>query len=96
MSNLIIEDLTSSSELDQAAMAAVTGGLNAVINNSQQANQVVTGGLGPVFAINNPVSQPSTVLTESNPITSVNLTTINLTNAAQNAIGAGFGGNFFG
>ena len=96
MSHLIIEDLSTSTELDQAAMAAVRGGLNAVINNSQAANQVVTGGAGPVFAMNSPISAPSNVLTESNPVTMLNLNTVNLTNAAQNAIGAGFGGNFFG
>jgi len=89
MANIKINDLTADKTLDLAAMANVRGGLNAVINNSQQANQVVTGGLGPVFAINNPVSQPSTVLTENNPFTSVNLNNINLMNALQNSIFAG-------
>lgn len=89
MASIKINDLTADETLDLAAMAKVRGGLNAVINNSQQANQAVTGGLGPVFAINNPISQPSTVLTESNPFTSVDLTNINLMNAFQNAIFAG-------
>ncbi len=86
MTTLIIKDLTANTELDHSAMAAVRGGLNAVINNSQIANQVVTGGNGPVFAINNPVSAPSTVLTESNPITMVDITNINFLNAYQNAL----------
>lgn len=87
MSHLIIEDLEHHQELDAAALAGVRGGLNAMINNSQQANQVVTGGFGPVFAFNNPVSAPSTILTEANPITIVDLKTINLINSAQNGIG---------
>ena len=86
MANITINDLNSDSTLDHAAMANIRGGLNAVIDNSQQANQVVTGGLGPVFAINNPISAPSTVLTENNPFTAVNLTNINLMNALQNSI----------
>jgi len=90
MTKLIIEDLNTAADLDVSSMSAVRGGLNAVINNSQTANQVVTGGVGPVFAMNNPISAPSNVLTESNPFTSVNLNTVNLANAAQNVVGAGF------
>lgn len=86
MTALIIEDLTASTDLDNNAMAAVRGGLNAVINNSQIANQIVTGGNGSVFAMNNPVSTPSTVLTESNPMTMVDITNINFLNAYQNAL----------
>jgi len=90
MTYLIINDLDTAAELDTSTMATVRGGLNAVIDNSQQANQVVTGGAGPVFAMNNPVSAPSNMLTETNPVTTVNLNTIKMTNAAQNIIGAGF------
>ncbi len=86
MTSLHIQDLDSSTTLDSSDMAAVRGGLNAVINNSQQANQVVTGGNGAVFAMNNPVSAPSTILTEANPITAVSSTTINFANAYQNAL----------
>ena len=89
MTQLIIKDLDTSTALDRTAMSAIRGGLNATINNAQSANQVVTGGAGAVFAFNNPISAPSNVLTESNPITNLNLNTINLTNAAQNAIGLG-------
>ncbi|HHJ19255.1 MAG TPA: hypothetical protein ENJ84_05445 [Gammaproteobacteria bacterium] len=90
MTSLMIKDLTTHTDLDldHSAMASVRGGLTAVINNSQIANQVVTGGNGPVFAINSPVSAPSTVLTESNPFTMVNTDTINLLNSFQNAIAA--------
>lgn len=87
MSNLIIEDLVESTELDQHAMAAVRGGLTANINNSQMANQFVTGGDGPVFAINSPIFAPSSVLTENNPVTVVDMNFLNLMNAAQNGIG---------
>lgn len=88
MTTLSIKDLASHTDLDQSAMASVRGGLTAVINNSQVANQVVTGGNGSVFAINSPVSAPSTILTESNPFTSVNSNTINLLNSFQNMIAA--------
>ena len=90
MSNLIIDDMKTSTELDSSSMSAVHGGLNAVIDNRQQANQVVTGGAGPVFAINNLISAPSNVLTEANPVTLVDLNTVNLAAAAQNTVMAGF------
>ena len=89
MTKLIIKDLDTATKLDASAMSSVRGGLNAVINNSQAANQVVTGGAGPVFAMNNPISAPSNVLTESNPFTSVNMNNINLMNALQNSVFAG-------
>ncbi|EIJ37052.1 hypothetical protein [Thiothrix nivea] len=88
MSTLILKDLAENVELDAAAMASVRGGLNAVINNSQQANQNVVGGFGPITAFNSPVSAPSTVLTEANPVTRVDLNTFNLVGSAQNFIGA--------
>jgi len=90
MTKLIIEYLNTAADLDASSMSAVRGGLNAVINNSQAANQVVTGGAGPVFAMNNPISAPSNVLTENNPVTMLNLNTVNLANAAQNVVGGGF------
>ena len=86
MTNLTIKDLTQSATLDQHTLSSVRGGLNAVINNSQQANQNVAGSFGPIMAINNPVSAPSTVLTESNPVTIVDLTSISLISSHQNAI----------
>ncbi len=86
MTTLHIQDLDRSATLDNRTMASVRGGLNAVIDNSQSANQVVVGGNGPVFAINSPVSAPSTVLTESNPFTSIDLTNINLIGSYQNAL----------
>ena len=86
MTQLTITDLNRNDALDHNAMSALKGGLTANINNSQSANQVVTGGAGPVFAVNSPVSAPSTVLTESNPVTLVNMTTANLMNAWQNAL----------
>ena len=87
MTHLIIEDLGQNTDLDTSALANIRGGLTAAINNSQQANQVVTGGNGPVSAFNNPMSAASTILTESNPVTIVDLTTINLMNSAQNGLG---------
>ena len=89
MTKLIINDLDTATKLDASTMSSVRGGLNAVIDNSQAANQVVTGGVGPVFAMNNPISAPSNVLTESNPFTSVNMSNINLMNALQNSVFAG-------
>ena len=86
MTQLTITDLNRNDALDHNAMSELKGGLTANINNSQLANQVVTGGAGPVFATNSPVSAPSTVLTESNPVTLVNMTTANLMNAWQNAL----------
>ncbi|EIJ37049.1 hypothetical protein [Thiothrix nivea] len=86
MTNLTIKDLTESATLDQHTLSSVRGGLNAVLNNSQQANQNVAGSFGPIMAINSPVSAPSTVLTESNPVTIVDLTSISLISSHQNAI----------
>lgn len=86
MSQLKIDDLTQNTTLDEQAMAGVRGGLNAVINNSQQANQTIAGTYGPITAFNSPVSAPSTVLTENNPYTSVDLTNINLLNSFGNGI----------
>lgn len=102
MSKLVLEDLMENRDMDAAAMASVRGGLNAVINNSQQANQTIAGGYGPITAFNSPVSAPSTVLTEANPVTHVNLNTTNLVGSHQNAIGnfgglgGGWGGGYWG
>ena len=86
MTNLTIKDLTESATLDQHTLSSVRGGLNAVINNSQQANQNVVGGFGPITAFNSPVSAPSTVLTENNPIIRVDLSSFSLIGSHQNTI----------
>lgn len=86
MTALMIEDFCSSATLDTVAMAAVNGGLNAVVNNSQQANQSIVSGYGPIFAVNHPVSAASTVLTETNPVTQVDLHQFNLINAFGNSL----------
>lgn len=86
MSNLNLNDLPTTETLDAEAMEAVQGGLNAVVYNSQQANQIVTGGLGPIQAVNAPVSAPVTNLVENNPETSVDMDVLNLIGSHQNLL----------
>jgi len=86
MTKLIINDLNTAAELDASTMSTVRGGLNAVIDNSQSANQVVAGGTGPTFAMNNPISAPSNVLTEANPVLALDVSTVNMLNALQNGV----------
>ena len=83
-----MKDLTSVETMKSEEMHEVRGGLNAIIDNSQQANQTVVGGFGPITAVNSPVSAPSTVLTESNPYTAVNLNTTSLVGSHQNFLGS--------
>ncbi len=86
MTDMMIKDLEAAKALDAAEMSEVRGGLSAVVDNSQQANQHIVGGYGPIHAINAPVSAPSTVLTESNPYTVVNLNSTTLVGSHQNVL----------
>lgn len=86
MSTLKLSDLQTGQEMDAEAMQAVQGGLNAVVNNPQASNQTLPGGLGPMFALNLPVSAPTTVLTEVNPVVNVDLDLANLVGSHQNQL----------
>lgn len=83
MSRLKIKDLTIDSTLDQSAMASLRGGLTANIANPQMGNQSLAGGFG-LFALNMPISIPTTILTEVNPSININLNFANLLGSAQN------------
>ncbi len=86
MSTLKIAELATAITLDAKDMTAVRGVLNAVIDNSQLANQAIAGGYGPIFAVNSPISAPMTRRMESNPYTSVNLSQVGLVSSTQNSI----------
>ena len=87
MSALQITDLAVDKTLDEQAMAHVRGGLTANIVNPQAGNQslAMMGGFG-VFALNMPISAPTTILTEVNPVININLDLANLIGSAQNGL----------
>ncbi|HHJ19254.1 MAG TPA: hypothetical protein ENJ84_05440 [Gammaproteobacteria bacterium] len=87
MSALQITDLAVDKTLDEQAMAHVRGGLTANIANPQAGNQslAMMGGFG-VFALNMPISAPTTILTEVNPVININLDLANLIGSAQNGL----------
>ena len=90
MSALQITDLAVDKTLDEQAMAHVRGGLTANIANPQAGNQslAMMGGFGGfgVFALNMPISAPTTILTEVNPVININLDLANLIGSAQNGL----------
>lgn len=87
MKTLFIKDLAADTTLDNKAMAQVRGGLTANIANPQAGNQslAMMGGFG-IFALNMPISAPTTVLTKVNPVINVNVDIATLIGAAQNGL----------
>lgn len=98
MTQLIIEDLTISQDLDRLALSRVRGGLNAAVGNAQYGNQGMGGygapggGYGGGFggyglvALNMPINAPTTILTEVNPDIDINLGLSNLLGSSQNQL----------